>query len=217
MSQSNETEDLWSWFNDLTQSHPEAEIYRPSLDRIRSAGMEVISSFEREAIEARQEAMAAKEAEQRSGSLLQERFRMFLVEMTTSAFDKQATYTTAILSIGYVGLFTAWNLTAPLIATTASRLVLVTALLSLVVFIIFEVFKMVYGHYFLMRTLKAVGAQGADFDVERQKYLDALSKAQPWFYTTWALALSLTLALGLASASILVYAHIEKAFFPALS
>ena len=188
----------------------ETALYRPNLDRIRTTGIEVISSFENDAIEAR-------EQQRNSEALLQQRYRAFLVEMTTAAFDKQATYTTAVLSIGYVGLFTAWNLTAPLISTAASRLVLVTALISLLIFILFEVFKMAYGHFFLMRTLKVVRAQGTALDIENRKYLDAEQKAQPWFYATWLVTLLLTLAFGLASACILIYAHIERAFFTTLT
>ena len=210
MTQGTETEDLWGWFDELVKAYPGAELYRPNLDRIRTTGIEVISSFENDAIEAR-------EQQRNSEALLQQRYRAFLVEMTTAAFDKQATYTTAVLSIGYVGLFTAWNLTAPLISTAASRLVLVTALISLLIFILFEVFKMAYGHFFLMRTLKVVRAQGTALDIENRKYLDAEQKAQPWFYATWLVTLLLTLAFGLASACILIYAHIERAFFTTLT
>jgi len=113
--------------------------------------------------------------------------------------------------------FTAWNLTSSLISPTSSRLVLVCALISLLIFIVFEVFKMAYGHYFMMRTLKVIKAQGADMDVENRKYLDAEEKAKPWFYTTWLATLILTLVFGLGAACILIYAQLEKAFFPALT
>ncbi|KAA9003473.1 hypothetical protein FJU31_03985 [Stenotrophomonas cyclobalanopsidis] len=210
MTKAQEVEDYWGWFDELVEAHPGAERYRPNLELLRSTGRELIQSLENDAREAQDQKL-------RSDAALNQRYRAFLVEMTTAAFDKQSTYTTAVLSIGYVGLFTAWNLTSSLISATSSRIVLVSALISLLIFILFEVFKMLYGHIFLMRTLKVIKTLGPDFDVENRRYLDAEEKAKPWFYITWLATLVLTLVFGLAAACILIYAHIERAFFPALA
>jgi len=192
--------DPWKWFDELVKEYPGAESYRPSFDEIRTRVPEIIQSLERKAADA--------------DGRLQERFRQYMVEITTSAFDKQSTYTTAILSVGYVGLFAAWNITAQSLPPMLSRFVVVTALSSLVVFILFEVFKMIHGQLFVMRTLKLAKTQGDSFNVEVAKYLAAQEKGQPWFYVTWGVSVFLSLALGLMSAGAIIYAHLEKLFFP---
>lgn len=201
--------DPWKWFDELVKEYPGAESYRPNFDKIRTDVPEIIQSL-------KQELAQAEDRERRAEGRLQERFRQYMVEITTSAFDKQSTYTTAILSVGYVGLFAAWNLTAQSLPPMFSRFVVVTALSSLVVFIIFEVFKMIHGQVLVMRTLNLAKAQGDSFDVELAKYLAAQAKAQPWFYVTWGVSVFLSLALGLMSAGAIIYAHLEKLFFPVI-
>lgn len=211
----------WAWFEDLTKTYPGAESFRPRVEQFRRELGDAFKLADDEVKRAHQHAddklKLAQEIEADADKRLQERFRHYMVELATSAFDKQATYTTTILSIGYVGLFTAWNLTAASIPTSASRFVVVTALASLIVFILFEVFKMIYGQIFLMQTIKVAATQNSEFDAENQKYLDAQRKAQPWFYATWIISVLLSLGLGLASAGVLVYAHLEKLFFPSLT
>lgn len=202
--------DPWKWFDELVKEHPGAESYRPNFDEIRTRVPVIIQELQ-------SEVARAQESENQADRLLQERYRQFMVEIATSAFDKQSTYTTAILSVGYVGLFAAWNLTAQSLPPMVSRFVVVTALSSLVVLILFEVFKMIHGQLLVMRTLKLARTKGKDFDTEVEKYQMAQDKAQPWFYTAWIVSIFLTLTLGLMSAGAIIYAHLEKLFFPAIS
>jgi len=202
--------DVWAWFDELTVAIPDAERYRPQFQNLRDTATDVLMSLDQKRADAEDRAT-------RADSLMKERFRQFLVEQTTTAFDKQSTYTTAILSVGYVGLFTTWNLTAASIPQASSRFVVVTALASLLVFILFEVFKMVWGQLLALRTLRVIKAQGAAFDIENQQYLDRLNRSQPWFYGVWIISVIASLGFGLASASVLIYSHLEKLFFPALS
>lgn len=204
-----EQADVWAWFDELTAAIPEAERFRPQFQNLRDAATDVFLRLD-------QKRADAEEAAALADSLMKERFRQFLVEQTTTAFDKQSTYTTAILSVGYVGLFTTWNLTSASIPQASSRFVVVTALVSLLVFILFEVFKMVWGQLLALQTLRVIKAQGAAFDVENQKHLDRLNRSQPWFYGVWIVSVLVSLGFGLASASVLIYSHIEKLFFPAL-
>lgn len=194
--------DPLAWFDDLVRDHPGAESYRPKVEEMRTIVREAFASADAEV--------------QRARNFMQDKLKRYLIELVTSAFDKQATYTTAILSIGYVGLFAAWSQTAAAISPALNRVVIVSALSSLAVFILFEVLKMIYGQAMVFRTLRVVKAEGEAFDPDLHEYLKANESSRRWFYVAWFAAVALTLALGIASAGVLVYAHLERLFFPAL-
>lgn len=197
--------DPWVWFEELVRDNPSAESYRAvfNMHRADVAGMY-------QALQA--ETKRADDAE----AFMPEKLKRFLVESMTQAWDKAATYTTAVLSIGYVGLFATWSQTASSISAPHSRVVAIFALLSLASFILFEIFKMGFGHVLLLRTIKTAQAEGANFDPELSVYLQRTSSGQKWFYCAWFASMGVSVVFGLAGASVLVYAHLEKLFAPAL-
>lgn len=194
--------DLLAWFDELVKEYPGAESYRSNVEEVRRVVREAFEATEAEV--------------QRARNFMQDKLKRYLIELITTAFDKGSTYTTAILSIGYVGLFTAWSQTSASIPAALSRVVVITALLSLSIFILFEVFKMVYANVLTMRTLAVVKAQGENFDPELQQYLNGTSKHQAIFYSVWIGTILLALTFGIISSGVLIYAHIERLFFPAL-
>ena len=68
----------------------------------------------------------------------------YLLELQSSMFNRAAAYTNIILVGGYAGAFTIWNFTRSQLTPRATIVVALFLSISLVTFIAFEVFKMIW-------------------------------------------------------------------------
>lgn len=189
------------WFEELVTELPAAEKYRQSVNNLER--------LVKEAIDIGDEGQRRVEVAQK---YMRDETKKFIIDVLTAMWDKSAAYTTAVISVGYVALFTAWSTTKEDVAPEFSRLIVVMALASLVVFILFEVGKMIYQHVHVMRLLSVLKEQGVDFDVAFQRYQGFSETSYRVHQWIWTVALALTIFFGLSSAGVLIYANLERMF-----
>lgn len=190
----NQQQNPLNWFEDLVKEYPGAENYRSDVQNVERLVIEALDIADQARNQARDSA------------------KKFLIDLLTSMWDKSSAYTTAVISVGYVALFTSWSATAGDIAPQFSRLVAVFGLSSLAVFVIFEVGKMVWQHVHVMALIRLIGHQGPAFDEAQNRYSSFSASSQKAHQWVWSFVLGLTLVLGMTSASVLVYANLERMF-----
>lgn len=68
-----------------------------------------------------------------------------VVNMTTALFDKSAAYTSLIIVAGYAGMFSIWAFVSDHLSKAATISVALLLGVSLVAFVTYEIYKMIYG------------------------------------------------------------------------
>lgn len=76
--------------------------------------------------------------------------------LITSSFDKAKAYFQVVLSIGYVGLFASWSFTKAFLTENEVFWSATLAILSLLVFVLFEVITMFFTSWNLLALQQAV-------------------------------------------------------------
>ena len=91
-----------------------------------------------------------EEQQRREAEEIQKR----LVDMVTASYDRGAQYTTIVTTLGYAGFFTAWGSLKPHIGRRLGIWSLALVLVSLLAFIIWEVYGAFYRDSAVMSWLK---------------------------------------------------------------
>jgi len=198
-----------SWFDDLVSECPEAGKYRANLDHNVAQLFDIAKDEERKRIEAEKALQAVREE---AASFMQDRARRFLIELVNANWDKGAAYNSAVISIGFVGLFAGWSQVADQMTNPVNRLVAIASIVSLAAFVAFEVYKMVIGHRLTMNLINHASRDRSAFDDEASRFIEIMSAANQGFHTYWKISVAVSLFFGLGAASIIVWSMFERFF-----
>lgn len=160
---------------------------------------------------------ALKKALQEANAREQQRVAAAVIEsqvkVLSATFDKSAAYTNLIVLAAYAGFFGLWQLTRDYLPKTLGLWSALLMLISVTVFVIFEVVKMVVIQHNVFERAKTLRSPEVQADVA--KLLKALGdldqvheKVLFHFMRFWVVALVLTISTGMAAASLLGYAYI---------
>ena len=136
------------------------------------------------------------------------------IEMIAQAYEKASTYTNLVILAGYAGLFALWQFTKEHLSRGQSVWVALLALLSITVFVVYEIYKA----YFTNRQLRDYAALfqdpnntlSGDAVISALKTFDAGTRRITILaYRFWMIAFVTTTLTGLAAASVLAYAFIR--------
>jgi hypothetical protein len=138
-------------------------------------------------------------------------------KVLTVAYDKSAQYANIIILAAYAGFFGLWQMTKDLLPPLIARWSALAMLVSIVVFVAFEVFKVVLvQHNFLMqqRVLRRPDVR-ADVDAYRKASEDLLStweQVQAKFIWIWRVTLIVCILSGMTAASLVGYGYVIGLF-----
>ncbi len=145
---------------------------------------------------------------QEQATAIQKKQIDILKEILTHAYDKSSAYTNIIIIAGYVAFFSLWKETKAFLPGRAALLAALLMLTSALLFVLFEIFKMISGSIYFRNIGK---------DIEKIKdpkeLIEKVQKGQQRFSTLnfriWYLVLIPTAATGLAGAGILLYYFVK--------
>jgi hypothetical protein len=134
-------------------------------------------------------------------------------KLLSLAYDKAATYTTIIIFGGYAGLFGIWQLTKEYLSKDQALWSALLIMISLLAFVLFEVFKMIFTTRAFMSKAKVLNQPLVRNNPQRLiaalQDLENVQKAQLGnFMVVWAVAVTVCLAGALVATGILAFAFI---------
>jgi hypothetical protein len=135
------------------------------------------------------------------------------IRVVTAAFSQGAAYTNLITLGAYAGFFGLWQLTENYISKQQALWAALLILVSLCVFIMFEVYKMTFfsRQFFARAQLLNSPEARSNPNVLLQKLseLELLQQGQAAFsMRVWMVALATTVGFGVVAAGILAYAFV---------
>jgi hypothetical protein len=132
-----------------------------------------------------------------------------MLEMQAAAFDRAQTYTTVVIFGGYAGLFAIWTLTREHLAREVSLWVALLLGISVLTFVLFEIFKMVVNSYtsLAMSALILNDVPPAEFLRKREDVVRSQRLLQQrYLVPIWSIALMVSVGTGIGAACILLLA-----------
>jgi len=132
-----------------------------------------------------------------------------IVNMTSALFDKAAAYTSLIVVAGYAGMFSIWAFVSEFLSRAATIAVALLLALSLVVFVCYEIYKMILGATQMMGLSKLVNpprsnvellADFQTYEMERKR-----KSSTPRQIAIWVVSLSICVLSALAAVALLFY------------
>ncbi len=196
-----------AWFDRLTAEFPGAEKYKDDLSRLFSNGEAAFNEQRDRANNAEQ--IAARAIGDLRG---QDRLRGYLMDFTVAVFEKAAAYTTLVVSLGFVGLFSAWGNTHSQLTDSSNRLVGVFIIIALASFVGFEIYKMFVGHRMSTILIESAAAQGAEFDERVEKFSGIKEKMQGGHNRIFNICLAVSVLFGGGAAAIMLWSYMERFF-----
>jgi hypothetical protein len=137
-----------------------------------------------------------------------ERQKDEMAKMLSITFDKGMAYTNLIILGGYAGAFTIWNFTKDSLHERAEIWVAMLLCISLLTFISFEVFKMIYGVTDALQARNLIVKQlpANEFLKEFEDLRNSGNrKGMRVMLPVWVVQLSIAVASALAEFGILLY------------
>ena|SRR6185437_340248 len=137
-----------------------------------------------------------------------EKYKNFIVEWQGNLFNKAVAYTNLIVAGGYAGAFALWSYTKTSLSPQATATVGLLLVISLVFFVSFEVFKMVWYTIHTSEYLANLrGTQSA------QNLLDGLKKLEfeeshrniKIMFPVWRVTVAITALTALMAMFLLLY------------
>lgn len=135
------------------------------------------------------------------------------IKVLSAAFDKSIAYVNFIILGGYAGFFGLWQLTKDSISKQQSLFAALFALISLVLFISFELYKMVVSYRSMIKQSKVFHSN--ECRSNPQLLLDEINKLQsvqerstPKFMFIWAITFFTAVLFAFTGAGILGYAFV---------
>jgi len=137
------------------------------------------------------------------------------VKILSAAYDKAVAYTNLVIVAGYAGLFALWHLTNEHLSKKQALWSALFLLISLTVFVLFEVYKAFYTGTMLRGYVDIVNdpknqSSLAKMIAEIDTYKIKDQKRGLRFVRGWLIAFMVTTVTGVASAVILLYALVKS-------
>jgi hypothetical protein len=133
-----------------------------------------------------------------------------LADFQSAMYDKASTYTKVIMGLGYGGFFAAWSGTK---AHLSPKVLVGSALLvtlSLVLFIVFEVFQAMIASYLSIEFAGTVSKPGGDVSAALLAYNKKASRLTTPLLSVWKIVFPVSAITGLAGAGTLIYAFVAS-------
>ena len=135
------------------------------------------------------------------------------ISVVTATFNNAAAYTNLIMLAGYAGFFGLWQLTAEYLSKNQKLWSALLILISLLLFVIFEVVKMVVITHGVRKKAEVLNSPNTAGSPERtlvalQALEKALDRSTKPFMLYWAITTGLCVATGLGGVAILSSAFI---------
>lgn len=146
--------------------------------------------------------LAADAEEQRKKEQIE-----FAKKLITASYTSAQAYTNTIIIAAYAAFFTMWSFTR---SAANVRLMVISAalmLISIIVFVVFEVVKMTITSTLIHRQIKAV--ESSDAIVKLRAIDEATSKGALRFGYYWIFTLVVTMATGLGAAAVMGFAFAQ--------
>jgi hypothetical protein len=138
-----------------------------------------------------------------SSALLRE-----LKELQTSLFDKATAYTKLILGLGYAAFFTVWAGTHQRFSVRQAMISALFMMVSLVLYIIFEIAQTTVISYLGIDFARAVSAPSANIEASLREYNERSAKLTRPLMAAWKIIFPLTVISGLCGAVVLISAFV---------
>ena len=134
-------------------------------------------------------------------------------KMVTVSYDKAASYTTVIIFGGYAGFFAIWQLSKEYLTKPQVLWSALLILVSLLVFVMFEVYKMTYTSRIIINQMHALQLPGVRTNPEvLGKALQTMAEQQVapmvWFVRIWIVVLIISIGCAVTASAILSCAFI---------
>ena len=139
--------------------------------------------------------------------------KQVLIEISTALYEKSTAYNNLILAAGYAAFFTTWSNTQPFLSEVQSRASVVSILISLLVFILWEIYKMVYTGTVQNQNAVIISASPEDFWLAIEKLRTAEQSFLIKVIGAWPIVLTFTLVPGLIGAGFLMWGLITNGMF----
>lgn len=143
-----------------------------------------------------------------------EAMREELIKIYSVLFDKGQAYTTLIVTLAYAGFFTLWNNTRPMVPIRVSALSALLVMISLMVFLGWEVFQMHLRNKDSQAMLAIVEAGGADLLAKLEAAKVEAGRRKLQLGRLGVRVIWLTVYPGFAGALILMGALVPRLFWP---
>ena len=135
---------------------------------------------------------------------LQKQQIAILKEILTHAYSKATAYANVVIIAGYAAFFTLWSSMKDKLPDTAMFTTAILMSLSVILFILFEVYKMIASSFYFRR-LSKLFEQNKDAQFVITEFQEDGRKFDLQMSRIWVFVFVPTLVLGLSAASILVY------------
>ena len=127
-----------------------------------------------------------------------------LKEIISHTYSKSISYSNVIIIAGYVAFFSIWNFVKDKLSDTAMLYVALLGSLSAILFVLFEVYKMISGALHFRKLSKSL-QQTKDPQTVITKLQEDLKNFELRQHRFWIYMLIPTLLTGLLAAAILIY------------
>lgn len=134
-------------------------------------------------------------------------------QMLSTIYDRANVYNTIILLIGYTGFFSLWVLIKDEITSKQALWSAIFISISLLSFVLFEVYKMIYSTWMILRWKKDLidkTSENCDFVSNYKKFKKKIDTANILHIWIWIIQLIIVIPTGFAAASIMIYAFIAN-------
>ncbi len=143
----------------------------------------------------------------------QERRIEILIRILSAVFDKALAYTNVILIAGYVAFFTVWGNVKSLLSPTEMRLTALSVTISLLVFVAWEVTKMILSSRNLKGLLEVVNSTPQDFDSKLRRQQERERRFNIRFLRFWPVVLVFTILPALVGVIVLIWTFVRGLLF----
>ncbi len=139
------------------------------------------------------------------------------IKIITAAYDKTMAYTNVIVVAGYAAFFGLWTLTRPYLSKTHALWAALLMCISATIFVMFEVFKMVFtaeslNTQYMTFSKRMEGKKAQEVLDGIQKLEQASGKTSLTFVRAWRISLYIVVATGLVGVGILMFAFLYALF-----
>ncbi|PTR10194.1 hypothetical protein C8R32_102284 [Nitrosospira sp. Nsp5] len=131
-----------------------------------------------------------------------------IITMMASLYDKSAAYTNIIMAVGYAGFFTVWSNMKVYMSAFDMRISSLCMLTSVVVFVMWEVTKMIYSArelHLLQDVLNAPAENFSSLLIAKQHQINV---SHVCLMKAWPIMLFFTIFPALTATSILIFSFV---------
>jgi len=139
-------------------------------------------------------------------------YRDLWVAIHCKGYEKAVLYTNLIMVGGYAGAFAIWNITSDTLSKSANAWVGLLLVISLSVFVFFEIYKMIYfsRHELDLSSILAKNLPRDAFVKEVERRDKAMELERTWvMLPVWVASLSISVLTALAAGAILICSFVS--------